>query len=131
NFLFVMGAGKPRYIILYTFPDDGQIFFRPGVTGHNLYSSSSDATTHVHVGSWRIHVDLDDPAATKVSKVCFSPRQAKTAVTPLTCEARLRWDPEHFTRLRIEGTKLKNRHDPASFVGYELQTLTSGTPRYE
>jgi Cu2+-containing amine oxidase len=126
----VLEVGNARYVILYVFRDDGQVGFRLGVTGQNLYHSPEDSTTHVVTGCWRLNVDLDDQAATKVSKVTFNSRLAKTEVCPLACEARIKWDPEQFTLLRIESTRFKNRHDPASFIGYELLTLTTGSARY-
>lgn len=126
----VLSAGNYRYVMLYDFRDDGGVGFRIGATAHNLFSADDDATTHVHLGCWRINVELGDAARTKVSEVTLNTAAAKTVVSELRAEARVKWDAERLTRLRVESTGKQNGHTPAHPIGYELIPVRMGSPRY-
>jgi hypothetical protein len=53
-----------RYLMEYTFADDGMISCRLGATGRNIYSRQDDQKdTHLHIGCWRMEFDLGDPSA--------------------------------------------------------------------
>jgi primary-amine oxidase len=124
----VLSAGNYRYIMLYVFRDDGQVSFRLGATSHNLFSTNADMATHLHSGCWRINPALGNPDKLALSKVRYTP--AGTVKEPLTKELRTRWNPEEFTRLRIESTELKNGHTPPSPLGYELTPMVWGIGRF-
>jgi len=126
----VLGAGNYRYIMLYIFRDDGQVGFRLGATAHNLFSSNSDNTTHLHSGCWRVNIELGNQANTSVSKVRLDTMQLKTIVESIDKEQRIPWQLDQFTRLRIASTTVKNTHDPASYIGYELLPWSSGVGHY-
>jgi Cu2+-containing amine oxidase len=128
----VLDGANYRYIMLYDFRDDGTVGFRIGATAHNLNSSDSDTTTHLHMGWWRLHVALGDATRTRVSTVALKTgtMPEKTAVAPVLTETALKWVPEEFTRLRVESTVEKNKHTPAHFIGYDLVPTRMGSGRY-
>jgi len=126
----VINGANYRYVVLYEFRDDGVVGFKVGATAHNLFKFKTDKSTHQHVGHWRLNVVLGNAAQTRVSVVEHDSVKLKTMVTPLTKEARVEWDPERFTRLRVESLVEKNTHVPPSFIGYELAPLRAGSPRY-
>lgn len=126
----VMDAFNYRYILLYTFRDDGQIGFRVGATGNLLAGTVSDIATHLHTGCWRINVALDNQSSTIFKKVTHDTRAFKSVVELLNTEERFKWNPEEFTRLRIESTTLNNAHVPPSPVSYDLVPMASGAGRF-
>jgi len=126
----VLNAGNYRYIMLYQFCDDGMVRFRLGATAHNLFDSRSDETTHIHIGFWRLNIEMGDATRTRVSMVEYDSEGLKTVVFPLTAEKRIRWNPERFTRLRIESLTHKNKHVPSSPIGYELLPIRTGSARF-
>src|SRR5260370_36174498 len=53
-----------RYLMEYTFADDGMITCRLGATGRNIFNRQDDQKdTHMHIGCWRMEFDLGDPSA--------------------------------------------------------------------
>lgn len=126
----VLSAVNYRYVMLYEFRDDGLVGFRLGATGHNLYHSDADENTHVHMGCWRINVELGDATKTTVSTVRLKTEAKKTVFKDLAKEARIKWDAKKFTRLRVTSTEAINSHDPAHPIGYELIPLRMGSGRY-
>lgn len=51
-----------RYLMEYTFADDGQLTCRIGPTGRNIFSRQDDqGDVHLHIGCWRFEPDLSDP----------------------------------------------------------------------
>src|SRR5260370_12206670 len=51
-----------RYLMEYTFADDGTITCRLGATGRNIFNRQDDQKdTHMHIGCWRMEFDLGDP----------------------------------------------------------------------
>jgi Cu2+-containing amine oxidase len=65
-----------------------------------------------------------------VSTVKHDSTAFKTVVEDLAQEARVKWVPEEFTRLRVESLDEKNKHAPAAFIGYELMPLRAVSARY-
>jgi hypothetical protein len=126
----VLDGANYRYVILYEFRDDGQVGFRLGATAHNLNSSDAPGTAHLHAGSWRLNVELGNAAKTKVSSFKLDTAKGKLLVDDLSKEARIKWAPESFTKLRVESLVNKNKHQPPHAIGYELVPLMSGTGRY-
>jgi Cu2+-containing amine oxidase len=126
----VLDATNYQYVLLYTFRDDGQIGLRLGATGRNLYFAADDATTHSHVGCWRVNLDLDGQVETVVEKVKLDTAALRTGLDLLTREARFKWNPEQFTRLRVESTRVKNGHRPPHAIAYDLIPMASGAARY-
>jgi len=126
----VLNAANYRYIMLYQFRDDGMVTFKMGATAHNLMQFRDDRSTHIHVGFWRLHVPLGSATQTQVSLVENDQKRLKTIVKPLPWETALKWDPERFTRLRIESRVEKNSHSPSSPISYEVVPTRTGSPRY-
>lgn len=126
----VLRASNYRYILLYQFRDDGVIGFRLGATAHNLHNTADDCAAHVHLGCWRINVELGNANQTKVGKVHFDSTALKTVLTDLEKESRFRWTAEEFTRLRVTSRVEKNKHQPHQFVSYELVPVRMGSGRY-
>jgi hypothetical protein len=128
----VLDAANYRYVILYEFRDYGLVGFRLGATAHNLHDRNGDDTTHVHIGCWRIGVELGDATSLRVSKVSLLNARNRTRleVREIKLEDRIRWVPDEFTRLRIENTTLKNGRDPEHPIGYELIPVRMGSARY-
>jgi Cu2+-containing amine oxidase len=127
----VLSGANYRYVMLYQFRDDGQVGFRIGATAHNLYNNDNDGTTHVHLGCWRINVELGDATKTKVSRVTLDTALAKSVTADLETETRIKWNAEEFTRLRVESTATTNGHSPnPKPIGYELLPVRMGSPRY-
>jgi hypothetical protein len=125
----VLKGANYRYIILYEFRDDGVIGLRLGATGHNLYIDDTDTATHLHLGCWRINLELGDASQTTVSSVRLDTAKGKTVVEDLTRETRLKWVAEDFTRLRVTSTVAKNAHNPPHPIGYELIPVRMGSGR--
>jgi len=126
----VLNGANYRYIMLYQFRDDGHIAFKMGATAHNLLQFRDDRSTHIHIGFWRLHVALGGATQTQVSVVENDQKKQRTTVKPIPWETALKWDPERFTRLRIESRVEKNSHVPASNISYELVPIRTGSPRY-
>jgi glycosyltransferase involved in cell wall biosynthesis len=126
----VLNVANYRYIMLYQFRDDGLVGFRLGATAHNLRSSDADSTTHLHMGCWRINVELGDATKTRVSTVRLDTKAGKTVVEDLTKEARVKWVAKKFTRLRVTSTTAVNSHQPAHQLSYELIPVCMGSARY-
>lgn len=57
-----------RYLMEYTFGDDGMIACRIGPTGRNIFNRQDDQRdTHLHIGCWRFEPDLGDPTGSPLS----------------------------------------------------------------
>jgi primary-amine oxidase len=110
-----LSAANYRYIIEYTFRDDGLIQFRVGSTGHNY--PGSEWEPHMHNALWRVDVNLGGPDDNTV-ELCehIEPdpngqkSQAMTLHTPFNDgkEGAADFDPGKFTMLRVVNTKKKN-----------------------
>jgi hypothetical protein len=118
-----------RYLIEYSFGDDGMITCRIGPTGRNIFNRQADlGDTHLHIGCWRMEFDLGDPVTgkggPKDNEVLLGRRVfdevterfsqvakpfAKNALGQ-ACEGNARWNPEEFTTLRVQSKVRKNGH---------------------
>jgi hypothetical protein len=118
-----------RYLVEYTFGDDGVLTCRVGPTGRNLMNRQEDLRdTHLHVGCWRLEFDLGDPVTgtggPKDNEVLLvrrvfddvSERFGQVArpfaknFQGQACEGNARWNAEEFTSIRVESRVRKNAH---------------------
>jgi hypothetical protein len=118
-----------RYILEYNFRDDGMITCRLGFTGRNLLPRQADLLdTHLHVGCWRMEMDLGDPTTDiggpKDNDVLLVRRvfnegteRFEQVVKPFAknsmgqaCEGSVRWKATEFTSLRVQSRVRKNAH---------------------
>lgn len=135
-----------RYLIEYSFGDDGMLSCRIGPTGRNIFNRQDDQSdTHLHIGCWRMEFDLGDPmtgvggpkdnevllvrrvfdeAAEKFSQVAkpFAKNFAGQA-----CEGSARWTPEEFTVVRVQSKVRKSAHDRP--IAYDVIPLRFGALR--
>jgi hypothetical protein len=127
-------AANYRYIIEFSFRDDGSIGFRMGSTGHNY--GGSEWVGHMHNGLWRIDVNIDGPDNNTVQVVEHAeplPKdklKAKTIVRPFNDgkEGFEDWHAEKFTMLRIKNEKRKNKRGEP--IAYDLMPLRLGNARH-
>jgi hypothetical protein len=118
-----------RYLIEYSFGDDGMLTCRIGPTGRNIYNRQDDlGDTHLHIGCWRMELDLGDPVTKlggpKDNEVLISRRVFDEATERFgqvtkpfaknnqgeASEGNARWVPEEFTTLRVQSKVRKNNH---------------------
>ncbi|MFT3882078.1 MAG: hypothetical protein QM703_20800 [Gemmatales bacterium] len=135
-----------RYMMEYSFTDDGQIHCRVGPTGRNIFSRQKDqGDTHLHIGCWRMEMDLGDPysklGGPKDNDVVVSRRvldEQKEKFTQVVkpfnkngngdaTEGSLRWQPEDFTTLRVVSRVRKNSH--GHNVAYDIISHRFGANR--
>jgi primary-amine oxidase len=130
-------AANYRYVMEYAFRDDGGITFRMGSTGHNLSGAATEG--HMHLGLWRVQVNLDGPKNNSVylvehveprSDLADDKSRAKTVVTPFNGgkEGWADWNAEKFTMVRIVNDKRKNRRGDA--LTYDLMPMRAGNARH-
>jgi hypothetical protein len=118
-----------RYLVEYGFGDDGMITCRIGPSGRNIFNRQKDlGDTHMHIGCWRMEMDLGDPVrkvgGPKDNEVLIARRvldeekeKFAQVVKPFNkngqgeaCEGSARWVPEEFTTLRVASKVRKNSH---------------------
>ncbi len=130
-----LSAANYRYVIEYSFRDDGLIRFRVGATGHNY--PGSEFEPHMHNSLWRIDVNLDGPDHNTV-QLCehIEPdpngrkSQAYSLLTPFNNgkEGHADFEAEKFTMVRVVHTQKKNlRGKPWS---YDLIPYRMGNSRH-
>jgi Cu2+-containing amine oxidase len=122
-------------MIEYGFTDEGVISCRIGPSGRNIFNRQADGgDTHLHIGCWRMEMDLGDPASKVggpkdnevylVRRVLDEEKEKFTSVAKLfnrngrgdACEGSARWVPEEFTTLRVTSKARKNSHGrPVSY----------------
>lgn len=127
-----------RYLMEYTFGDDGMISCRIGPTGRNIFNRQEDLRdTHLHVGCWRMEPDLGNPLSPGMGgpkdNEVFLVRRILDEETerfgqvakPFSknsdgqaCEGKARWNAEEFTQLRVQSRIRKNAHGRP--VSYDL-----------
>ena len=133
-------SGNYRYLLRYSFADDGSIGVRAGGTAENYFSLEADGrgddhATHIHMAAWRMEFHLGDPEKNKIETV-------QRRVNLITKEPRLErklfrsgreggmvWDPANFSMLRITSGVTLNRHDPPRHIAYVLRPVRTGTVR--
>lgn len=132
-----LSAGNYRYIMRYSFLDDGTIQVRVAGTAQNLRSVpvGDEAGMHVHLAAWRMEFDLGAPAANElhVMERIADPDSAAAHVEhrPFNngVEGGEVWNAERFTSLMVENTAVDDRHDPPHKVGYKMVPLRGGSLR--
>lgn len=125
----VLWAANYRYILSYSFVDDGSIRVRLGATGQNLYSPSQDHSghgTHVHMGAWRMEFSLGDEASNRISVVEAVQSSLTGAAEVIETsfnqgrEGGIVLDPTRFTMLKVTSGAITSRHDPPKPTAYAL-----------
>jgi primary-amine oxidase len=127
----VYDAGNYDYIIQYTFHEDGGISLRAGATGYNLPSDASEP--HVHNPLWRVSTKLFDRLDNQAFEwVHVEDSQGLIATDsdwPIPTVTSSDWDPEYFSRVRIQSATQTN--DYGHLMGYEfLPGDRTGTGRF-
>jgi hypothetical protein len=132
-----LNAANYRYVIRYSFLDDGSIRVRAGGTAQNLRSLpvGAEPGVHVHMAAWRMEFDLGAPEANQVHVV-------ERIADPASAAARLdhrpfnggveggeTWNPERLTTLMVENARTENRHVPPHKIGYKLLPSRAGSLR--
>lgn len=127
-----LDAANYNYVIEYGFRDDGTITFRLGATARNL--PGMEFVPHLHVGLWRIDVDLNGPEhdSAFLTEHTMLPGnyRASDEVLPFNggLEGAADWEAEHFTQVRILDTEKTNSH--GRNIAYDLIPLRYGTSRH-
>ena len=129
----VLDAANYRYVIEYSFQDDGVISFRVGSTGRNY--STREFEGHMHNGLWRVDVNLDGPNNNSVyvvehDETAKDPGKATTTKRPFNkgIEGFEDWNAAKFTRLNITNEKKKNlRKMP---ISYDVIPMRMGNARH-
>jgi Cu2+-containing amine oxidase len=131
-------SGNYRYVLRYSFADDGTISVRTGGTAENFFSlgpqGSGDHATHLHVAAWRMEFDLGNADANRLEMIerrVDARNQVFTDNRPFNKgrEGGEVWDPLKFSALRITNGQTKNRHDPPRSIAYLLRPVRTGTVR--
>lgn len=126
-----------RYLIEFGFSDDGMVSARIGPTGRNILDRQDDKNdTHMHIGCWRMELDLGDPihnlGGPKDNQISLARRVYDEANDKFTqvakpfgrnardqsCEGSATWEPEEFTTIRAQSKVRKNAHGWP--LGYDL-----------
>jgi hypothetical protein len=130
-----LSAANYRYVIEYTFKDDGTIQFRCGSTGHNY--PGSEFVAHTHNALWRVDVNLggaDHNTVMLCQHIEPDPNgqksQAYSLVTPFNDgkEGAADFDAAKFTMLRVVNTEKKNAQ--GKNWSYDLMPSRSGNSRH-
>jgi hypothetical protein len=135
-----------RYLIEYSFGDDGMLTCRVGPTGRNIFNRQDDqGDTHLHIGCWRMELDLGDSSTglggPKDNDVFLVRRIFNEATERFAqvakpfaknsegqaCEGSARWNAEEFTSLRVQSRVRKNVHGRP--VAFDLIPHRLGAPR--
>jgi len=129
----VLDAANYRYVIEYSFQDDGQISFRVGSTGRNY--STREFEGHMHNGLWRVNMALGGVGNNSVyvmehaeTKVLAG--KANTTKRPFNkgVEGAEDWHADRFTMLNVANEKMKNaRKMPMS---YDVVPMRMGNARH-
>jgi Copper amine oxidase, enzyme domain len=132
-----LAAANYRYIMRYSFLDDGTIQVRVAGTAQNFRSVpvGDEAGMHVHLAAWRMEFDLGAPDANDlhVEERIGDPASAAADLVhrPFNngVEGGEVWIPEKFTSLVVESTAVDDRHSPPLKIGYKLMPLRGGALR--
>jgi hypothetical protein len=145
-----------RYLVEYSFTDDGVIGCRVGGTAENLNDRQPAprlADAHLHVGCWMFDPHLGDPtnpdnggpdknvvqlvrrvplAANQPSglfQVEVKPFPANVGQQGAAIAGSAPWVAEEFTVLRVQSTVRKNGSGHPQLTAYDLVTMRSGSCR--
>jgi Copper amine oxidase, enzyme domain len=133
-----LNSGNYRYVLRYSFADDGSIGVRAGGTAENFFdlgpAGSGDHATHIHMAAWRMEFDLGNPDTNKLEMIerrIDANRQPFTDKRPFNKgrEGGEVWDPLKFSALKISSGQTQNRHQPPRNIAYILRPLRTGTVR--
>ena len=131
----MLDGGNYRYILEWSFQDDGAIIARAGATGPKL-GGEDDHRGHMHMFSWRINIDLNGPdgdsvfTTRHVEPCSGNPLKACDSSTLISTERGVVWNPREFTTLEIFDETLRNCSVPSRPTSYELIPWRSGTARH-
>lgn len=129
-----LDAANYRYLIEYGFQDDGVVTCRVGSTGRNYASREFEG--HMHLGLWRVDVNLDGPKANSVFVMeHFEPDgdrrdRARTDSRPFNQgrEGFEDFRAENFTMLSVLNNNRKNlRGKP---ISYDVAVPRMGVARH-
>jgi Cu2+-containing amine oxidase len=128
-------ADRYRYIIRYSFCDDGTIRVRVGATGQNQRRGDvgDQRLIHIHLPVWRMEFDLGDADANMI-EVVERDTNASSGITQmrrkiLTREGAEEWKAAQFTTLMVTNNHSLNRHLPPLPIGYKLVPMRFGSFR--
>lgn len=132
-----LSAGNYRYILSYSFVDDGTIRVRAAGTAENLQDVpvTDNSGVHVHMPAWRMEFDLGGPSNLTVEVV---ERLADLVSGGASIRARPFnggfeggeiWEPDKFTTLKITNPAILNRHQPPLPISYTLAPRRTGSTR--
>jgi len=135
-----LNSGNYRYILRYTFADDGTIAVRVAGTAENLVSLEADGhgddhATHLHMAAWRMEFHLGDPEKNKIEtvqrRVNFVSKEPylERKVYKGGLEGGMAWNAQRYTSLKITSGATLNRHDPPRHIAYALRPVRTGTVR--
>lgn len=118
-----------RYLMEYSFSDDGMVTARIGPTARNFFDRQDKlGDTHLHIGCWRMEVDMGDPTTGTggpndndimlVRRVLDeNTERFGQVIKPFAknnngeaCEGSARWNAEEFTTVRMVSKSRKNSH---------------------
>jgi primary-amine oxidase len=130
----ILNAANYRYVIEYSFQDDGVVGFRVGSTGRNYGSREWEG--HMHNGLWRIDVNLGGPDANSVLVMEHTEptgqdkAKARTHHRPFHGgkEGFEDWDPLKFTMISIQNDKKRNSRNLP--IAYDIMPNKHGTARH-
>jgi hypothetical protein len=135
-----LNSGNYRYVLRYSFADDGTISVRAGGTAQNYFSlgpdgNGDDHATHIHMAAWRMEFHLGNPETNRIEMVerAIDPKTGQPFVDKKLFndgrEGGKVWDPVKFSTLKITSGQLRNRHQPPRNVAYVLRPVRTGTVR--
>jgi hypothetical protein len=132
-----LAAANYRYVMRYSFLDDGTIRVRVAGTSQNFRAVpvGDELGMHVHLGAWRMQFNLGAPDANELHMVERVPDPDSAAATldhrPFNngVEGGDTWNPERFTTLMVESTAIDDLHSPPHKIGYKLVPMQSGLLR--
>jgi len=127
----ILKAANYKYIIEWTFRDDGVVLGRVGATGQN--NPVWPYVAHMHNVTWRLDLDLDGTGGD--SAYLFTHTEtglmAEDSETLIPNEAGIAWDPLNFSELAIHDQNLISSPLAPSNLSYHLIPLRYGTARHQ
>jgi hypothetical protein len=132
-----------RYVLSYSFHDDGQVEFRVAATGANL--PNRETMAHTHNVIWRINMRITENSqpgagATSVSVMRHMGNPDRSGnwertqevwqdqMMPFNREGSIEFIPQQFTALHVRSVDRKNARGSAS--GYMIMPLYRGLARH-
>ncbi|HEX8691384.1 MAG TPA: hypothetical protein VF746_02990 [Longimicrobium sp.] len=118
-----------RYLIRWTFRDDGVVLGEMAATGSNL--PWNWPVSHTHDAMWRLDIDLNGWAGDNVHRTVHAEvgTGASDTAVPVASEQPLDWSATEFTHLHVFDGGLKNGR--GSVTGYMLMPVRTGSSRHD